>query len=150
MTPEDSPTTAPAGAPSLTATWTGGRQFVHRSATGHALVTDTPVEHGGGGTAPTPMELVLMGLAGCTGVDVVSILETMRQPLRELSVVAEFERAAEHPRVYTRIRLRYRLRGDLDPDRVDRAVALSRDRYCSVAAMLAPTVPLEHVVEILP
>lgn len=150
MTTDDQAATAPAGNPAITATWTGGRQFVHRSATGHALVTDTPVENGGGGTAPTPMELVLMGLAGCTGVDIASILETMRQPLRGLTVTAEFERAVDHPRVYTRIVLRYRLQGGLDPDRVDRAVALSRDRYCSVSAMLAPTVPIEHIVEILP
>lgn len=146
MASESTPPTMPV----LTATWTAGRQFVYRSATGHALVTDTPVESGGGGAAPTPMELVLMGLAGCTGVDVVSILETMRQPLRGLTVEVEFERAADHPRVYTRVVLRYRLQGELDPDRVDRAVALSRDRYCSVSAMLAPTVPIEHVVEILP
>ncbi len=152
MTPEqDQPGAgAPAAGPAIVATWTGGRQFVHRSATGHALVTDTRVGSGGGGTAPTPMELVLMGLAGCTGVDIAGILESMRQPLRALTVTAEFERAVDHPRVYTRIVLRYRLSGDLDPGRVDRAVALSRDRYCSVSAMLAPTVPIEHVVEILP
>lgn len=137
--------------PTITCTWTGGRQFVHRSATGHALVTDTSAEHGGGGTAPSPMELVVMGLTGCTGVDVASILEGMRQPLRALTVTASFERAADHPRVFTRIDLHYRLEGDLDPARVERAVALSQDKYCSVSAMLAAGgVALAHTVEILP
>lgn len=136
--------------PTVTSTWTGGRQFVHKSATGHALVTDTPVESGGGDTAPTPMELVVIGLAGCTGVDVASILEGMRQPLRALEITATYERAEEHPRVFTRIELRYRLHGDLDPSRVDRAVALSKDRYCSVSAMLGGIVHITHSVEILP
>lgn len=137
--------------PTVTCTWTGGRRFVHRSHTGHALVTDTPAEHGGGGTAPSPMELVVMGLAGCTAVDVASILEGMRQPLRALTVSAGFERADDHPRVFTRIALHYRLEGDLDPARVERAVALSQDKYCSVSAMLARGgVALAHTVEILP
>lgn len=141
----------PDAIPTCTCTWTGGRQFVHRSATGHALVTDTPAEHGGGGTAPSPMELVVMGLAGCTGVDVASILEGMRQPLRGLSVSASFERAADHPRVFTRVALRYRLEGDLDAAKVRRAVDLSQDKYCSVSAMLAAGgVEITHEVEILP
>jgi putative redox protein len=135
---------------SITANWTGGRQFVHHSATGHALVTDTPADSGGANSAPTPMELVLMGLAGCTGVDVVSILEGMRQPLRALTITAEYERADTHPRVFTRIELRYRLHGDLDPAKVDRAVALSKDKYCSVSAMLGGKVEIVHTVEILP
>jgi putative redox protein len=135
---------------SITTAWTGGRQFVHRSATGHALVTDTPVDSGGANSAPTPMELVIMALAGCTGVDVVSILEGMRQPVRALEITAEYERADDHPRVFTRIELRYRLHGDLDPARVDRAVALSKDKYCSVSAMLGGTVQIMHTVEILP
>ena len=136
--------------PTLTATWTGGRRFVHRSATGHALVTDTPAEAGGQNTAPTPLELVAMGLCGCTGVDLASILEGMRQPLRGLEVSATYERAADHPRVFTRLHLRYRLQGDLDPAKVERAVALSQDKYCSVSAMLAPKVAITHEVEIQP
>ena len=141
--------TSPAISTSVS-TWAGGRRFVHRSATGHALVTDTPAEAGGGNTAPTPMELVVIGLAGCTGVDVASILEGMRQPLRALEITAEYERADDHPRVFTRIALRYRLHGDLDPAKVDRAVALSKDKYCSVSAMLGSRVAIEHIVEILP
>jgi len=134
----------------ITTAWTGGRQFVYQSASGHALVTDTPVDSGGKGSAPSPMELIIMGLAGCTGVDVVAILEGMRQPLRALDITAFYERAEEHPRVYTRIELRYRLQGDLDPAKVDRAVALSKDKYCSVSAMLGRTVEIVHTVEILP
>jgi putative redox protein len=136
--------------PTITSAWTGGRQFVHRSATGHALVTDTPVESGGLNSAPTPMELVIMALAGCTGVDVVSLLEGMRQPLRALDISAEYERADDHPRVFTRVELRYSFHGDLDRAKVDRAVALSQDKYCSVSAMLAGKVTIAHTVEILP
>ena len=66
----------------MTATWAGGLRFVHHSATGHALVTDAPEEAGGTDSAPTPMELVILALIGCTGVDVTSILVKMKQPLR--------------------------------------------------------------------
>ncbi len=136
--------------PVITSTWVSGRQFVHHSATGHALLTDTPVEAGGDNRAPTPLELVVMGLAGCTGVDVVSILEGMRQPPRGVQVTAEYERAEEHPRRITRIALRYRVEGDLEPAKVERAVALSKDKYCSVAAMLAGQVEISHAIEIVP
>ena len=79
------------------------------------------------------------------------ILEGMRQPLRGLTVSATYERADDHPRVFTRIALHYRLEGDLDPKRVERAVALSQDKYCSVSAMLARGgVALAHTVEIQP
>jgi len=150
MTEDTHGAAAPADTPRIVSTWTGGMQFVHRSATGHAVVTDTPAAGGGSDTAATPMELVLVALAGCTGVDVASILASMRQPLRAFTIETEFERAADHPRVYTRIVLRYRLQGDLDPARVERAVALSRDKYCSVSAMLGSSARIEHVVEIQP
>lgn len=144
------PDPAPA-LPQASCTWAGGHRFVYRSATGHALVTDTPVEAGGGGTAPSPLELVVLGLCGCTGVDVASILEGMRQPLRALEVTARYERAADHPRVFTRVDLHYRVEGELDPAKVRRAVALSQDKYCSVSAMLAAGgVAITHTLEIQP
>jgi putative redox protein len=97
----------------MTTTWAGGMRFVHRSASGHAVVTDAPVDKGGGGTAPSPMELMILGLIGCTGVDVVSILQKMRQPVTGCEVQATSERAEEHPRVYTRIHVTYVLRGEV-------------------------------------
>ena len=85
----------------MTATWAGGMRFVYESATGHGLVTDAPKQAGGLDTAATPMELVLLGLIGCTGVDVSSILLKMKEPLQGLEVSAEYERADSHPKVYT-------------------------------------------------
>lgn len=145
----DAPDPVPA-TNTVTATWAGGLRFVHRSASGHAVVSDAPAAVGGDDSAPTPMELVLLGLIGCTGVDVASILQGMRQPFTALEVSASSERAEEHPRVYTRIHLTYRLRGDLDPQKVRRAIHLSEHKYCSVSAMLSPAVALSRDFELLP
>lgn len=134
----------------MTATWTGGRGFVCRSASGHEVRTDTAVASGGEGSAPSPMELIVLGLIGCTGVDVASILERMREPLKGLQVAATCERAEDHPRVYTKIHLTYRLQGDLDEKKVRRAIGLSEDKYCSVSAMLRPGVEISHEYEIVP
>ena len=135
--------------PKMTATWAGGSRFVYQSATGHGLMTDTPVEAGGLGTAATPMELVLLGLIGCTGVDVTSILLKMKEPLTGLEVSAEFERAEEHPRVYTRIHLKYTARGPISEKKLQRAIGLSENTYCSVSAMLNKTAEITHEYEIL-
>jgi putative redox protein len=133
----------------MTATWTGGMRFAYKSATGHELVTDAPVEKGGGGTAASPIELLLLGLIGCTGVDVATILERMKQPLEGLEVAADFERAEDHPRVYTRIHLTYTLKGDLDEAKVKRAIELSENKYCSASAMLGKTAEITHEYRIL-
>lgn len=135
---------------SMTATWTDGMRFVYESATGHGLVTDAPKAIGGGDTAATPMELVLLGLMGCTGVDVTSILARMKQPLEGLKVRAEAERAEEHPRIYTKIHLIYEFKGDLDEKKVERAIRLSEDKYCSVSAMLGKTVAISSEYHLNP
>jgi putative redox protein len=123
----------------MTATWTDGMRFVYESGTGHGLVTDAPKEIGGRDTAATPMELVLLGLIGCTGVDVASILTRMKEPLAGLKVSVEAERADEHPKIYTKIHLIYEFQGDLNEKKVERAIRLSEDKYCSVSAMLGKT-----------
>ena len=128
----------------MTATWDGGLRFVHTSATKHELITDGPVAAGGTDTAPTPMELILLGVIGCTGVDVASILIKMKEPLEGLEVSAEFERADEHPRVYTKIHLIYRLRGNLNVKKVERAIGLSENTYCSATAMAGKTATISH------
>ena len=134
----------------MTATWTGGLRFDLRAASGHAIAADAPVDVGGGDSAPTPMELVLLGLLSCTGLDVASILQKMHQPLEGLEMKAVYERAEDHPRIFTRIHLTYLLRGDLDPRRVQRAVDLSETTYCSVSAMLRETVAITSEVQINP
>ena len=133
----------------MTGVWAGGMKFVHRSASGHEVVTDAAGPDGGATTAASPMELVILGLVGCTGLDVASILERMRQPLEGLEVTATSERAESHPRVYTKIHLTFVLKGALDESKVKRAIKLSEDTYCSVSAMLGKTAEItsEYVIE---
>lgn len=128
----------------MTATWTGGRRFVYESATGHGLLTDAPVEAGGGNTAATPMELLILGLIGCTGVDVSSILTKMKEPLEGLKVTAETERAETHPKVYTKIHLTYHVKGSVNIKKLERAIDLSENRYCSASAMLSKSAEITH------
>ena len=134
----------------MKATWTGGLRFELHSATGHDTVTDAPVDVGGTDSAPTPMELVMLGLLGCTGLDVASMLHKMKQPLEHFEVRATHERAEKHPRIFTRIHLIYELRGDLSPKKVQRAVDLSESTYCSVSAMLRETTEITNEVRINP
>ncbi len=126
----------------FTATWTGDMRFEYKSATGHPLATDAPETAGGGNTAPTPMELLILGLIGCTGVDVTSILKKMKEPLEALKVTAETERAEEHPKVFTKIHLTYHVKGDVNVKKLERAINLSEFRYCSASAMLRKTAEL--------
>ena len=127
--------------------WVEGHRFVATTGSGHALVLDNP--HREDGAAVSPMELLLVSLAGCTGVDVVAILERMRQPLEGLDVEVVGFRRGEHPRVFATIEVVYRLRGaGLDPRKVLRAVSLSEEKYCSVSAMLGSTARLEVRVEL--
>jgi putative redox protein len=92
------------------------------------------------------METVLHALAGCAAVDMVSILEKMRQPLQGLRVEISAERAEDHPRVFTTIQLRYLVSGDVDPKKAERAAKLSEEKFCSVSAMLKPGVVISHDV----
>ncbi len=100
------------------------------------------------GAGVTPMEALAVALGACTAMDVVSILAKMRQPLEGLRVEVHGETAEDHPRRYLSLEVVYRLRGDLDEARVRRAVDLSEQRYCSVAATLQPAVPLSSRIVI--
>ena len=133
----------------MTATWTGGKRFVYESASGHGLLTDAPTAAGGGDTAATPMELLILGLIGCTGVDVTSILTKMKEPLEGLRVTAETERAQEHPKIYTKIHLTYHVKGQVNPKKLERAINLSETRYCSASAMLSKAAEItnEYLIE---
>lgn len=133
----------------MTATWAGGMRFVYKSASGHGLVTDAPEEAGGEGTAASPMEIVMLGLIGCTGVDVTSILLKMKEPLVGLEVSAEYERAEQHPKVFTRIHLKYTTRGPISEKKLQRAISLSENTYCSVSAMLNKTAEITNEYELL-
>jgi putative redox protein len=120
--------------------WTEGVTFVAETGSGHALVLDGAPEAGGRNLGPRPMELVLAGTAACTAFDVVWILKKARQPITDCVVEAEAERAADDPKVFTRIHLMYRVAGKgLKRAQVERAVKLSKEKYCSATLMLAKT-----------
>jgi putative redox protein len=120
--------------------WVEGVSFVAETESGHAILVDGAPSAGGRNLGPRPMELVLAGTAACTAFDVVWILKKARQPVSDCTVEAEAERAAGEPKVFTRIHLVYRVRGKgLQRAQVERAVRLSKEKYCSATAMLAKT-----------
>ena len=115
-------------------TWIEKQRFNGVASSGHSIVVDGDKAEGN-----SPMELVLIGLCGCTGYDVVSILRKKREPFTSLEVRAEAERASDQPSVYTAIKLIYRVGGRVSRKAVEDAVRLSKEKYCSVSAMLAKT-----------
>lgn len=133
-----------------TVRWVEGRTFLAETGSGHLVAMDGAPEAGGRNLAPRPMELLLAGAGGCTAFDIVMILEKGRQAVRGCEVRLEAERAPSDPKVFTRIRFHYVVRGrGLDADRVERAVKLSAEKYCSASIMLGKTAKLEHTWEIV-
>jgi putative redox protein len=130
---------------SAKAIWTDNERYLAEATSRHALVMDTASEK----TANTPMELVLIALCGCTASDVVGILKKKREPFTSLEVSAEGERAHGYPAVYTEIKLRYRVGGNVSPKAMEDAVRLSKEKYCSVSAMLEKTAKIEVQIEYL-
>jgi putative redox protein len=117
-----------------------GMTFVAESGSGHAVVVDASPDVGGRNLGARPMELVLMGLGTCSAIDVLHILRKGRQAVTDCVVELDGERADKDPKVFTRILLHYVVTGRaLDAKQVERAIALSRDKYCSATAMLAKT-----------
>jgi putative redox protein len=118
---------------------------------GHSLTVDADSRFGGQNRGPRPKPLVLTALGGCTGMDVVSLLKKMQMPFDALAVEVEGEAREEHPQVYTRIHIRYILKGNqLDRDKIDKAIALSLDKYCAVHAMLSKNVAISREVVLNP
>ncbi|MCO4746645.1 MAG: OsmC family protein [Proteobacteria bacterium] len=113
---------------------------------GHHFTIDAKAEHGGEDSGPSPKALLLSSLAGCASMDVVSILRKMRQPLTKLAVHAEAELTEEHPKVFGEMTVVVEVEGDVNPKRLWRSVALSRDQYCGVAAMLRSHAPIHYKV----
>jgi putative redox protein len=130
--------------------WSENVSFVVETGSGHAVVIDGAPEGGGRNLGPRPMELLLAGAAACTAYDVVWILKKARQPVSDCVVEAHADRAAVDPKVFTYIRLRYRVAGrGLDHHQVERAVKLSKEKYCSATLMLAKTAEIEAEIEIV-
>ena len=130
--------------------WTEGVSFVAETGSGHALVIDGASEAGGRNLGPRPMELVLAGAAACSAFDVVWILKKARQPVTDCVVEAHADRAAVEPKVFTGIHLTFRVAGrGLDPRQVEKAVKLSKEKYCSATIMLAKTAEITSRIEIV-
>lgn len=131
--------------------WTSGMQFVGETGSGHSVVIDGAPEVGGRNTGMRPMEMVLLAAGGCTAMDVVFILNRARQPLEKCWIEVEGERVEDVPKVFEKIHLHYVIVGDnLDEGKVQRAVDMSAEKYCSVSHMLRSSVEITHDFEIRP
>ena len=130
-------------------TWINGRAFLGESGSGHGIVMDGAPEAGGRNIGVRPMEMMLLGLGGCTAFDVVEILRKGRHAVTDCQVELEAERAAEPPRVFTAITMRFVVTGrGLPRAAVERAVQLSAEKYCSASIMLGKTARIAHEVEV--
>ncbi len=130
--------------------WAQDAMFIAESGSGHALVMDGPPEHGGRNLGVRPMEMLLLGMGGCTAFDVVHILKKSRQPVTDCVAELEAERAETDPKVFTHIHVHFIISGKgLDEKRVQRAVQLSAEKYCSASIMLSKAVEISHDYEII-
>ena len=124
--------------------------FLGESGSGHSLVMDGAPEAGGRNLGMRPMEMVLLGLGGCSAFDVMMILKRSREQVTDCIVELDAQRAETDPKVFTKIEMRYVVTGrSLDRKKVERAVSLSAEKYCSASAMLAKSAEITHTVEIV-
>ncbi len=129
--------------------WVEQRTFLGESGTGHTVVMDGAPDAGGRDLGVRPMEMLLLGLGGCTAFDVIDILQKGREPVDDLWIEISGERAETIPKVFTKIRLRYVVVGKgLNHDKVDRAVKLSAEKYCSATIMLGASAEITHEIDI--
>jgi len=128
-----------------TVKWVDGAMFIGESDSGHSVVMDGPLEGGGRNLGVRPMEMLLLGMGGCTAYDVVHILKKARQDVRGCRVELDAERAETPPQVFTRIHVHFVVSGkDLADSQVKRAVSLSAEKYCSASIMLGKTAMITH------
>jgi len=130
--------------------WVEDRTFIRESGSGHKIVLGTAFGPEGRSPGPSPMELVLIGLGGCSGYDVVNILAKGREAIEDVTVELEAERAQQDPRVFTHIHMHFVVKGrGLAADKVERAIALSAEKYCSASAMIAKSATITHDFEVV-
>ena len=130
--------------------WKGNFRFEAKTPSGLTVNFDAPKKYGGDETAPSPMETLLACLAGCTSFDVVNILKKKRQSISGYWVEVEGERREEPPEVYTKIQIKYKIKGkNVSKEAVERAIQLSTEKYCSVGAMLKKTAEITTSYEII-
>jgi putative redox protein len=132
------------------ARWVEGMAFMGEAGSGHAVMMDGAPDYGGRNIGIRPMEMLLIGLAGCTGFDVVQILKKGREPVTGCDVEVEAQRASEDPKVFTAIHIAYRVSGrGLSASKVERAVTLSKEKYCSASIMLGATATMTYAIELV-
>ena len=130
--------------------WIEGVSFAGQSESGHTVVMDGPPDSGGKNLGVRPMEMLLLGMGGCTAFDVVHILRKSRQPVTDCVAEIDATRADTDPKIFTRIHVHFIISGKgLDPKRVDQAIKLSAEKYCSASIMLGKTAEITKEVEIL-
>ena len=130
--------------------WAGGAAFIGESENGRTIVIDGPPEGGGKNLGPRPMETLLLGMGACMSYDVLSILKKSRQDISACRIEISSTRAAEHPRVFTEIRVHFIITGaGLKTAQVKRAINLSAEKYCSASIMLGKTAQITHTYEIV-
>jgi putative redox protein len=128
-----------------TVRWAGRMTFIGKAGTNHLVPMDTTPDFGGDSSATKPLELLLLALGGCTGMDIASLFKKMRVDFSGIEMNLTAERAEEHPNVYTKIDLEYVIYGrGIDEEKVKRAVELSQEKYCSVSAMLRKSCPVNY------
>ena len=134
----------------ISVNWVDGMLMVGKSHSGHSITMDGPPEIGGENLGVRPMEMLLLGVAGCTMIDVVTTLKKMRQDLSHCETKVIAERADEHPKVFTEIHIQFIVKGkDLDSKKVEKAIKLSAEKYCSASIMLGETASITHDFEIV-
>lgn len=132
-----------------TVTWKQNMQF-DASLNGHTITMDTDIEVGGGNKGPRPKLMLLAGLGGCTGMDVIDILKKMRVEPSAFSMEISADLTEEHPKVYKYIKIKYIFTGsNLPLDKLEKAVKLSKEKYCGVSAMLSKTAEIEAEIEVI-
>ena len=130
--------------------WIDGMLMVGKSDSGHAIVMDGPPEIGGENLGVRPMEMLLLGMTGCTVIDVISTLKKMREDVVDCQTQVSADRSEEYPKVFTNIHVHFVLRGKkLNPLKVDKAIKLSAEKYCSASIMIGKTAIITHDYEII-
>lgn len=133
---------------SINVNWSGGMSF-STELDGHKIVADAKEEFGGEGKGPRPKPLMMFALAGCTGMDVVSILKKMRVNYDEFDMEIQSEMTEEHPKVYSKMHIVYKFKGnDLPLDKIEKAIKLSQDQYCGVSAMYKKAMEITYEISL--
>ncbi len=132
----------------FTVRWKKDMLFEGETPDGNKALMDTSKEHGGSNSAATPMQLVLLALGGCTGMDVIAILKKMKDLPEEFFMEIDAERAEDHPKIYKKTTIRYVFRGNLKEENVKKAIELSQNKYCSVSAILKGVGEVNYTYEI--